>query len=247
MNDWHMELPPRKLYTDQQVRELISKTQSGDTVARDTLIESNLRLVSSITNRFKNRGFEMEDLFQIGCIGLVKSIDNFNLAYDVKFSTYAVPKIIGEIKRYIRETSTLHVSRSLKELASKGIATKDKLTLQLGRTPLINEIATELGCTNEELIVALDSVAPVLSLQQVVHETDGDSLTLGEQIADQQNDTIFYLQDIIDRLNSDERKLVMLRYFSEKSQTQVAVELGISQAQVSRLEKRILQDLRQNL
>lgn len=247
MINWSTEIPDYAPLTDQQVRDLISQAQSGCIDSRDFLVENNLRLVMSIANRFSNRGLEMEDLFQIGSIGLVKAIDSFDLSYQVKFSTYAVPKIIGEIKRYLRDSSTLRISRPLKDLASKGIEAKDRLASQLGRTPTIGEIAEELGVPSEDLVAALEAVAPVQSLQQVVHEDEGDPLLLGEQIAVVQEDTSFLINDMLSKLTLDERRLVLLRYFAEKSQTEVAATLGISQSQVSRLESRILAELKKQL
>ena len=242
-----MDFSEYPVLSGKEVRTLLKQTKLGDNEARQKLIESNLRLVRSIVARFADRGHEMDDLFQIGCIGLVKAIDDFDLSYDVKFSTYAVPKIIGEIKRYIRESSPLKVSRSLRELASRGIAVKDQLTKKLGRTPLISEIAEELGTAKEDLIAALEAVSPVLSLQQVVHEDEGDSILLEDQVAVEPEETSLYLKDILRRLDETERRLLLLRYIAEKSQMEVAADIGISQAQVSRIEKRILQQLRKQL
>jgi len=242
-----MDFSEYPVLSGKEVRTLLKQTKLGDNEARQKLIESNLRLVRSIVARFADRGHEMDDLFQIGCIGLVKAIDDFDLSYDVKFSTYAVPKIIGEIKRYIRESSPLKVSRSLRELASRGIAVKDQLTKKLGRTPLISEIAQELGTAKEDLIAALEAVSPVLSLQQVVHEDEGDSILLEDQVAVEPEETSLYLKDILRRIDETERRLLLLRYIAEKSQMEVAADIGISQAQVSRIEKRILQQLRKQL
>ncbi|NLM69630.1 MAG: SigB/SigF/SigG family RNA polymerase sigma factor [Firmicutes bacterium] len=247
MSSWSMDFSEYPVLSGKEVHTLLKQTKLGDNEARQKLIESNLRLVRSIVARFADRGHEMDDLFQIGCIGLVKAIDDFDLSYDVKFSTYAVPKIIGEIKRYIRESSPLKVSRSLRELASRGIAVKDQLTKKLGRTPLISEIAQELGTAKEDLIAALEAVSPVLSLQQVVHEDEGDSILLEDQVAVEPEETSLYLKDILRRLDETERRLLLLRYIAEKSQMEVAADIGISQAQVSRIEKRILQQLRKQL
>ncbi len=247
MNGWPIELPNHPLLSDQETKELILAAQQGDEQARSRLIESNLRLVLSVVNRFQNRGLEMEDLFQVGSIGLVKSIDGFDLQYSVKFSTYAVPKIIGEIKRFIRESTSLHVSRTIKELAHQAIVEKDRLTNELGRTPTIHEIATELDVTKEDLISAFDAVSPVQSLQQIVHENDGDPIYLEDQLAVAEDDMSFYLKEVMRKLDTDERKIVLLRYFAEKSQTEVANTLGISQPQVSRLEKRVLMEMRNQL
>ncbi len=247
MNGWNIDIPDHPLLSDGETKELLQAAHAGDTQARSRLIESNLRLVLSIINRFQNRGFEMEDLFQVGSIGLVKSIDQFDLSYQVRFSTYAVPKIIGEIKRYIRESSTLHISRSLRELASKAIEAKDRLTDSLGRVPTINEIASKLGVEREDIVSALDSVSPIHSLQQVVYEDDGHPIMLEDQLAASADNMSFYLRDILSSLDFDERRIVLLRYFAENSQTQVATLLGISQAQVSRIEKRVLAQIRKEL
>lgn len=247
MSDWYSTLPEHNKLTDETMRKLLGDAQNGDEQAREQLIEGNLRLVASVSARFINRGLEKDDLFQIGCVGLVKAIDGFDLSYNVKFSTYAVPKIIGEIKRYIRESSPLHVSRSLRQLASEGIAVKDELNDQLGRPPLIKEIAEKLDVSKEELVAAFEAVSPVLSLQQVVHEKDGSPISLEEQLAVSDEDTNLFLKDSFAKLNNDERRLMLLRYFAEKSQSEVAADLGISQAQVSRIEKRILHELRRQL
>ena len=245
--NWSSILPDRAPLNDEEVRDLISQAQAGNLEARNFLVENNLRLVVSIANRFENRGIEMEDLYQIGSIGLVKAIDDFDLSYDVKFSTYAVPKIIGEIKRYLRESSPLRISRSLKDLAHRGLKMKDQLTNELGRTPTVGEIASRLNVASEELMAALEAVAPVQSLQQIVHEGEGEPLLLEDQIATIEDDQSFLINDLLSKLELEERRLVLLRYFAEKSQTEVAAALGISQSQVSRLEKRILAELKKQL
>jgi len=247
MSGWAIDLPKHPILSDEEMRVLLSQAQSGSAEAKERIVECNLRLVASIVSRYSDRDADMDDLFQIGCIGLVKAIDGFDLSYEVKFSTYAVPKIIGEIKRYLREATPLRVSRSLRELASKGLAVKEQLTNQLGRTPLVSEIAAELQISNEELIAAFDAVSPLMSLQQVVHEDDGDAILLEDQLAVEPEDTPLVVKDILSSLNADERRLLLLRYFAEKSQIEVAADLGISQAQVSRIEKRILEHLRKQL
>ncbi len=247
MSIWTTKLPDYPLLSDQQVRQLLNQSQLGDDKARKQLIESNLRLVKSIVGRFSNRGLEMEDLFQVGCIGLVKAIDDFDLSFAVKFSTYAVPKIIGEIKLYIRESSSIKISRALKEIASDAIAVKDQLTQDFGRSPLIGEIAEKIGVSNETLVSALDAVAPVVSLQAIVHEDEGESILLEDRLAGQDFDSTEDFKTILASLAEDERRLILLRYFAEKSQTEVAVAMGVSQAQVSRLERKILACLRDKL
>lgn len=202
---------------DQEVRNLLVKAQSGDELARQRLVECNLRLVRSITTRFAHRGVEMDDLFQIGCIGLVKAIDGFDLGFDVRFSTYAVPKIIGEIKRYLRESTPIKVSRSLRELASRAAALKDTMADELGRPPMIGEIAAKLGVAREELTAALGAVAPVLSLQQAVHDQEGERIVLEDQVAGEPDADSIYLKDVLQTLDPDERRLLLLRYFAEKA------------------------------
>lgn len=215
--------------------------------ARTQLVEENLPLVRSIVKRFLNRGFEYDDLFQVGALGLLKAILGFDLSYDVQFSTYAVPKIIGEIKRYMREDSPIHISRSLRELASIAIAAKDKLHNQLGRSPTVQELAQHLQVSVEELVSALDAVSPIRSLQEVVAEGDDEEVRLENILPAPANEERLALRRALESLEPSERKVILLRYFAEKSQTEVARLLGISQAQVSRIEKRIVAQLRHHL
>lgn len=215
--------------------------------ARTQLVEENLPLVRSIVKRFLNRGFEYDDLFQVGALGLLKAILGFDLSYDVQFSTYAVPKIIGEIKRYMREDSPIHISRSLRELASIAIAAKDKLHNQLGRSPTVQELAQHLQVSVEELVSALDAVSPIRSLQEVVAEGDHEEVRLENILPAPANEERLALRRALESLEPSERKVILLRYFAEKSQTEVARLLGISQAQVSRIEKRIVAQLRHHL
>jgi len=235
---------------DAEVKRLIALSQSGDNVARDTLVNCNIRLVWSVVQRFLNRGYEAEDLFQIGCIGLLKSVDKFDLSYEVKFSTYAVPMIIGEIQRFLRDDGTLKVSRSLKELANKVRKTKDELSKRLGRLPTVGEVAEELGITSEEVVFAQEANKPPTSIHETVFENDGDPITLMDQIADESQDKWFdklALNEAIGALNERERLIVYLRYFRDQTQSEVASRLGISQVQVSRLEKKILQSIRNEI
>lgn len=230
-----------------RTRELIRLAQGGDMDARTQLVEENLPLVRSIVKRFLNRGFEYDDLFQVGALGLLKAILGFDLSYDVQFSTYAVPKIIGEIKRYMREDSPIHISRSLRELASIAIAAKDKLHNQLGRSPTVQELAQHLQVSVEELVSALDAVSPIRSLQEVVAEGDDEEVRLENILPAPANEERLALRRALESLEPSERKVILLRYFAEKSQTEVARLLGISQAQVSRIEKRIVAQLRHHL
>lgn len=235
---------------DSEVKRLIALSQAGDTVARDTLIHCNIRLVWSVVQRFINRGYEPEDLFQIGCIGLLKSVDKFDLSYDVKFSTYAVPMIIGEIQRFLRDDGTLKVSRSLKETANKVRKMKDELSKTLGRLPTINEVADRLGITPEDVVFAQEANKPPTSIHETVFENDGDPITLMDQIADDSQDRWFdklALFEAIEGLGERERLIVYLRYYRDKTQAEVASRLGISQVQVSRLEKKILQSIKDQI
>jgi RNA polymerase sporulation-specific sigma factor len=235
---------------DSEVKRLIALSQSGDTVARDTLVNCNIRLVWSVVQRFLNRGYEAEDLFQIGCIGLLKSVDKFDLSYDVKFSTYAVPMIIGEIQRFLRDDGTLKVSRSLKELANKVRKTKDELSKKIGRLPTIKEVADELGISPEEVVFAQEANKPPSSIHETVFENDGDPITLMDQIADETQEKWFEklaLNEAIGGLSERERLIVYLRYYRDQTQSEVANRLGISQVQVSRLEKKILQSIKEQI
>jgi len=232
---------------DSEVKRLIALSQSGDNLARDTLVHCNIRLVWSVVQRFLNRGYEPDDLFQIGCIGLLKSVDKFNLSYDVKFSTYAVPMIIGEIQRFLRDDGTLKVSRSLKEMANKIRKAKDDLSKGLGRLPTIKEVAEELDVTPEEMVFAQEANKPLASIHETVFENDGDPITLMDQIADDSQDKWFdklALNEAIETLNKRERLIVYLRYYCDQTQSEVASRLGISQVQVSRLEKKILKTIK---
>ncbi|AEI41277.1 RNA polymerase sporulation sigma factor SigF [Paenibacillus mucilaginosus] len=235
---------------DTEVKRLIALSQSGDSLARETLVNCNIRLVWSVVQRFLNRGYEAEDLFQIGCIGLLKSVDKFDLSYDVKFSTYAVPMIIGEIQRFLRDDGTLKVSRSLKELANKIRKTRDELSKTLGRLPTISEVAEELGITPEDVVFAQEANKPLSSIHETVFENDGDPITLMDQIADDTQDKWFdklALNEAIGSLSERERLIVYLRYFRDQTQSEVASRLGISQVQVSRLEKKILQSIKNQI
>src|SRR5690606_25284009 len=233
-----------------EVKRLIALSQAGDTVARDTLVNCNIRLVWSVVQRFLNRGYEPEDLFQIGCIGLLKSVDKFDLSYDVKFSTYAVPMIIGEIQRFLRDDGTLKVSRSLKEQANKVRKTKDELSKRLGRLPTIKEVADELEISPEDVVFAQEANKPPASIHETVFESDGDPITLMDQISDDSDERWFdklALNEAINTLSERERLIVYLRYFRDQTQSEVASRLGISQVQVSRLEKKILKSIKDQI
>ncbi|GAC43728.1 RNA polymerase sporulation sigma factor SigF [Paenibacillus popilliae] len=232
---------------DAEVKRLIALSQAGDAVARETLVNCNIRLVWSVVQRFINRGYEPDDLFQIGCIGLLKSVDKFDLSYDVKFSTYAVPMIIGEIQRFLRDDGTIKVSRSLKEMANKVRKMKDELSKRLDRLPTIKEVADELGISTEDVVFAQEANKPLSSIHETIFENDGDPITLMDQIADDSQDRWFdklALNEAIEGLSERERLIVYLRYFRDQTQSEVAGRLGISQVQVSRLEKKILQSIK---
>ncbi len=236
--------------SDERVRELIENSQSGDIAARDELVTSNQRLVWAVVQRFLGRGYEPDDLFQIGCIGLMKAVDKFDLSYEVKFSTYAVPMIIGEIQRFLRDDSTVKVSRSVKETARHIRRTRDELAKQLGRQPQIGEVAEALGIEPAEVVLAQEAMRQPASIHETVFENDGDPIYLMDQIADTEQEKWFdklALHDAVSRLPERERLIVYMRFFQDKTQSEVAEVLNISQVQVSRLEKRILQTIRDGL
>ncbi|MBA9027264.1 MULTISPECIES: RNA polymerase sporulation sigma factor SigF [Bacillaceae] len=235
---------------DDELRSLIRRSQSGDQEARDKIVNSNLRLVWSVVQRFLNRGYEPDDLYQIGCIGLLKSVDKFDLSFEVKFSTYAVPMIIGEIQRFIRDDGTVKVSRSLKEMAHKIRRAKEELSKIYGRVPTLTELAEHLELTPEEIVLAQEASRSPSSIHETVYENDGDPITLLDQIADT-NETKWFdkiaLKEAIHGLDERERLIVYLRYYKDQTQSEVAVRLGISQVQVSRLEKKILQQMKDHM
>lgn len=235
---------------DHEMKELIRRSQQGDQDARDEIIQKNMRLVWSVVQRFLNRGYEPDDLFQIGCIGLLKSVDKFDLSYDVKFSTYAVPMIIGEIQRFIRDDGTVKVSRSLKEMGNKIRKAKDELSKRYGRVPTVMEIADYLHISPEEVVLAQEAGRSPASIHETVYENDGDPITLLDQIADQDEELWFdkiALKKAMEELDERERLIVYLRYYKDQTQSEVASRLGISQVQVSRLEKKILQQMKQRM
>ncbi|MBT2677644.1 RNA polymerase sporulation sigma factor SigF [Bacillus sp. ISL-35] len=232
---------------DHEVKELILRSQQGDQAARDLIVQKNMRLVWSVVQRFLNRGYEPDDLFQIGSIGLLKSVDKFDLSYDVKFSTYAVPMIIGEIQRFIRDDGTVKVSRSLKETGNKIRKGKDELSKTLGRVPTVNEIAEYLELSPEDVIMAQEASRSPASIHETVYENDGDPITLLDQIDNGEEGRWFdkiALKEAINELDEREKLIVYLRYYKDQTQSEVAARLGISQVQVSRLEKKILQQMK---
>ncbi len=236
--------------TDEAVKELIAKSKKGDKQAQAVLVENNVGLVWSIVKRFQNRGYEVDDLYQIGCIGLIKAINKFDTSFDVKFSTYAVPMIIGEIKRFIRDDGIIKVSRSLKEISSKARITKEIMSKDLGREPSISEIAEQIKVSSEELVMALEAGCAPESLYSTIGDGDNSPILLIDRIDADNNSREVDLIDkiairqILNTLNKRERQIIILRYFKEKTQVQIAKMLGISQVQVSRIEKKILQDIK---
>ena len=233
----------------ERTAELICRSQDGDKEARDTLIQENMGLVHHVVRRFLGRGAEAEDLTQIGAIGLMKAIERFDLSYEVRFSTYAVPMIAGEIRRFLRDDSMLKVSRSLKELAVKAAKLREKLFMEQGEEPGIPELARQLGVEPEELVLACDSCSEVESLHKIIYQGDGEGVSLMERVEEKRDEqeallTGMLVRELLDTLEPKERRLILLRFFYDKTQAQVAGELGMTQVQVSRLEKKILLTLK---
>ncbi len=231
---------------------LIRKSQLGDKEARDTVFKENAGLIYSAAKRFTGRGTEMEDLVQIGSIGLLKAVDHFNPAYDVRFSTYAVPMIIGEIRRYLRDEGMLKVSRSLKENCVKIYRVRERLEKELGKEPGLEEIAKEAELSVKEVVMALESGAEVESLHKIIYQGDGTDISLMDRLEEKKNGqdaalNRIFLDEILQKLDGTERRLIFMRYFKDMTQTEIASELGISQVQVSRMEKRILKELKKQI
>lgn len=231
---------------------LIGRAQAGEKEAREVLIEQNLGLVHHIVKRFMGRGYDAEDLFQIGVIGLIKSIDKFNVSYEVKFSTYAVPLITGEIKRFIRDDGMVKVSRTLKENGMRIKYARERLSNKLNRDPSLKEIAGEAALSEEEVILALEANVQVESIYKSVYQNDGNEIFMVDQLADEKDEqeevlNHLVIDQLIGSLSETEQKLITLRYYQDKTQTEVAKVLGISQVQVSRMEKRILLGMRQKI
>ncbi len=235
-----------------RTEELIRRSREGDKEARETLIEENMGLIHHVVKRFLGRGVEAEDLFQIGAIGLVKAVDRFDLSFDVRFSTYAVPMIAGEIKRFLRDDSMIKISRSLKELAIRAARLREELLMERGEEPGVEELAERLGVEPEELVQAMDGSAEVESLQKIVYQGDGEGLSLMDKVdqGKDEEETLLrqlLLEQLLSSLEPKERRLIVLRFFHDRTQMQVAEELGMSQVQVSRLEKKILQALKKRM
>ena len=228
---------------------LIGRAHQGDKEARDTLFEENTGLIYSVARRFLGRGVEMEDLFQIGSIGLLKAVDKFDPAFEVKFSTYAIPMILGELKRFFRDDGMFKVSRSIKENQHRVYLAREKIEKELGREPSLKEIAEMLEMPPEEVAMTMDSAAEVESLYRTVYQSEGTDISLIDKIPEKENAeehllNRIFLEEILGKLESSDRKLLYMRYFQDQTQTQIAEQLGVSQVQVSRMEKRILKKLR---
>lgn len=237
-----------KVLKEDKKLELIKKAHNGDKAARDEMIQGNLKLVLSVIQRFSNRGEPLDDLFQVGCMGLIKAIDNFNTDLQVRFSTYAVPMIIGEVRRYLRDNNSVRVSRSLRDTAYKAIQVRERLSNELNREPKVEEIAKELDISKEDVVIALEAIVEPVSLYEPVYNEGGDAIYVMDQIGDRNTpdswmDEIM-IRDSIKRLSQREKNILNLRFMLGKTQTEVAKEIGISQAQVSRLEKSALKRIK---
>lgn len=235
-----------------KMRELFVELQNGDYSAREKLVNGNLRLVLSVIQRFNNRGEFVDDLFQVGCIGLMKAIDNFDLSQNVKFSTYAVPMIIGEIRRYLRDNNPIRVSRSLRDIAYKALQIRDSLTYQKSREPTIYEISEMLNVPKESVVFALDAIQDPVSLFEPIYHDGGDPIYVMDQISDEKNKDIQWVEEIalkqaLNRLNDREKMILSMRFYEGKTQMEVADEIGISQAQVSRLEKAAIHQMQKHI
>jgi len=235
-----------------KMQELLAKVREGDLKAREELVQGNLRLVLSVIQRFNNRGECVDDLFQVGCIGLMKAIDNFDLSQNVKFSTYAVPMIIGEIRRYLRDNNPIRVSRSLRDIAYKALQVRDSLVNKYAKEPTISEIAAELKLPREEVVFALAAIQDPVSLFEPIYHDGGDPIFVMDQISDDKNQDASWIEGIsikegLGRLNEREKMILTKRFFEGRTQMEVAEEIGISQAQVSRLEKAALRHLRKQM
>lgn len=239
-----------KVLKESEKMELLKKARNGDKKAREDLITGNLRLVLSVVQKFSNRGENMDDLFQVGVIGLIKAIDNFNLDLDVRFSTYAVPMCIGEIRRYLRDDNSIRVSRSMRDTAYKAMQVKEKLTNENNREPTIEEIAKELDMKKSDVVLALEAIVDPVSLYEPVYSDAGDTIYVMDQIGDSNSDTDWIdeimIKDELENLDPRERNIMYLRFMQGKTQMEVAKEVGISQAQVSRLEKNALKRIKGN-
>jgi len=240
-----------KVLKEAEKMELLKRMHQGDSSARDELINGNLRLVLRVIQRFTNRGENPDDLFQVGCIGLIKSIDNFDMTQNVRFSTYAVPMIIGEIRRYLRDNNSVRVSRSMRDTAYHAMQAKEELTNKLDREPTVEEIAKHLDLKKEDVVLALEAIVEPVSLFEPVYSDGGDTIYIMDQVGDRNDDNGWIdeilLKEEISRLSDREKKILSLRFMQGKTQMEVADEVGISQAQVSRIEKSALKQIKRNI
>lgn len=244
-----MNLPRFPLLSDKEIKSLLRRVKDGDEEAREVLVNCNLKLVFSLVQRFNNRGHELEDLFQIGTIGLIKAIDKFDLSYNVKFSTYAVPLIIGEIRRFLRDDNPVKVSRSLKETVHRVHKAREELTASLGREPSIQEVTEYTGLAGEEIVTAMEAAQTPTSIFETVYQDDGDPIYVMDAIAGETEESSGWfdkiaLKDIMQRLPDREKSVLLLRFFEDKTQSQVAAIMNISQVQVSRIERQALKNIR---
>jgi len=246
-----MNLPRFPLLTKEEAQALLIQVKAGDEAARERVINCNLRLVFNLVQRFANRGYELEDLFQIGVIGLMKAIDKFDPTYQVQFSTYAVPMIIGEIRRFLRDDGPIKISRSLKETGIRVRYMQEQLTKELGREPKLSEVAERLDLTPEQLTEAMEATQYLTSIHEERYQDDGDAIYVIDQLANREEDGQFLdhlaLEEVLDRLPEREKHILYLRFYRDKTQTEVAQRIGISQVQVSRLERSALKKVREML
>ena len=238
-----------KVLKNEETQELLRRSKAGDKQAREALIQGNLRLVLSVIHKFSNRGENVDDLFQVGCIGLIKAIDNFNTDLDVRFSTYGVPMIVGEIRRYLRDNSTIRVSRAMRDTAYKVLQAKEAYMAKHQKEPTVEEIARILGIKREDVVFALDAILDPVSLYEPIYSDSGDTVCVMDQVKDSKNTDEMWLEHIalreaVSHLTEREQKILAMRFYQSKTQMEVSEEIGISQAQVSRLEKHALKQIR---
>ena len=241
-----------KVLKNEETMELLRRSKEGDRVARQTLIEGNLRLVLSVIQRFSSRGENADDLFQVGCVGLIKAIDNFDINQPVRFSTYGVPMIIGEIRRYLRDNSAIRVSRSMRDTAYRVLQARERLIAETQREPTVEQIARVLEIPREEVVFAMDAIVEPVSLYEPIYSDGGDAVCVMDQVSDNRNTDENWtdhiaLKEAMKRLDDRERRILTLRFFEGKTQMEVSAEVGISQAQVSRLEKGAINTIKKNI
>ena len=241
-----------KVLRNEETMELLRRTKEGDKEAREKLISGNLRLVLSVIQKFNGRGENADDLFQVGCVGLIKAIDNFDISQPVRFSTYGVPMIVGEIRRYLRDNSAIRVSRSMRDTAYKVMQAREKLMAQSQREPTVEQLAQELGIPREDVVFAMEAITDPVSLFEPVYSDSGDAVCVMDQVKDTKNTDERWLEhialkDALDRLGEREKHILALRFYEGKTQMEVSAEVGISQAQVSRLEKNALKTIQKNI